>query len=208
MLPYRSSTWPVNGCLASWRVLVTERNPAPKKAERSKSSSGAVERDRDLLEIPPHFAEGICLDAEPLDRSRAVDLHRHPIAALQAGRHQGDAEIGAAQNQRFQDLPARGWPASRSPCGCRSGRRRAPGPPPAGRRAMPVPGAGAVLLLQRVSQQFLLLHQNSRCLGVRGNGITSRMLVTPVTIMRNRSKPSPKPACGTVPKRRRSRYHQ
>jgi hypothetical protein len=30
-------------------------------------------------------------------------------------------------------------------------------------------------------------------LGVRGNGITSRMLVTPVTSIRNRSKPSPKP---------------
>jgi hypothetical protein len=35
--------------------------------------------------------------------------------------------------------------------------------------------------------------QNSRCLGVRGNGITSRMLVAPVTSIRNRSKPSPKP---------------
>ena len=35
--------------------------------------------------------------------------------------------------------------------------------------------------------------------GVRANGITSRMFETPVTNISMRSKPRPKPACGTVP---------
>ena len=42
---------------------------------------------------------------------------------------------------------------------------------------------------------------------VRGNGSTSRMLGMPVRYMIRRSKPRPKPACSTVPKRRSSRYH-
>ena len=50
--------------------------------------------------------------------------------------------------------------------------------------------------------------QNSRCLGVLGNGMTSRILVTPVTAIKKRSNPRPNPACGTVPNRRASRYHQ
>ena len=50
--------------------------------------------------------------------------------------------------------------------------------------------------------------QNSRCLGVRGKGMTSRIFVTPVTVIKKRSNPRPNPACGTVPKRRMSRYHQ
>jgi len=51
-------------------------------------------------------------------------------------------------------------------------------------------------------------HQKSALPGVRGNGITSRMFAIPVTNCTTLSRPSPKPACGTVPKRRRSRYHQ
>ena len=50
--------------------------------------------------------------------------------------------------------------------------------------------------------------QNSALPGVRGNGITSRMLVIPVINCTSRSSPMPKPEWGTVPKRRRSRYHQ
>ena len=50
--------------------------------------------------------------------------------------------------------------------------------------------------------------QNSALPGVRAKGITSRMLLTPVRNMSNRSKPNPNPACGTVPYRRRSVYHQ
>ena len=41
--------------------------------------------------------------------------------------------------------------------------------------------------------------QNSAVPGVRANGITSRMFATPVTNISMRSKPRPKPACGTVP---------
>ncbi len=41
---------------------------------------------------------------------------------------------------------------------------------------------------------------------VRGNSAVSRMLPMPVTYMTMRSKPSPNPLCGTVPKRRVSRY--
>ncbi len=37
--------------------------------------------------------------------------------------------------------------------------------------------------------------------------MTSRILVMPVTNSIIRSNPSPNPACGTVPKRRVSRYH-
>ena len=51
-------------------------------------------------------------------------------------------------------------------------------------------------------------YQNSALPGNRGNGITSRMFSTPVTYCTSRSNPSPKPACGTEPYRRRSRYHQ
>jgi hypothetical protein len=41
--------------------------------------------------------------------------------------------------------------------------------------------------------------QKSQVRGARGNGMTSRMFAIPVTNMTRRSKPSPKPACGTVP---------
>ena len=41
--------------------------------------------------------------------------------------------------------------------------------------------------------------QNSACRGARGNGITSRMFSIPVAYWIARSKPRPKPACGTVP---------
>ena len=50
--------------------------------------------------------------------------------------------------------------------------------------------------------------QNSALPGVRGKGITSRILAMPVMNWMTRSNPRPNPACGTVPKRRRSRYHQ
>ena len=46
--------------------------------------------------------------------------------------------------------------------------------------------------------------QKSALPGVRGKGITSRMLVIPVTNWISRSRPKPKPAWGTVPYRRRS----
>jgi hypothetical protein len=42
-------------------------------------------------------------------------------------------------------------------------------------------------------------NQNSALPGVRAKGMTSRMFATPVTNMSMRSKPRPKPACGTVP---------
>jgi hypothetical protein len=48
--------------------------------------------------------------------------------------------------------------------------------------------------------------QNSQCPGVRAKGITSRMFCMPVTNMSRRSKPMPKPACGTLPYFRRSAY--
>jgi hypothetical protein len=41
--------------------------------------------------------------------------------------------------------------------------------------------------------------QKSALPGVRAKGITSRMFETPVTNMSMRSKPRPKPECGTVP---------
>jgi|GEM_PF-519645 len=41
--------------------------------------------------------------------------------------------------------------------------------------------------------------QNSACPGVRANGITSRMLLMPVTNISMRSKPRPNPECGTLP---------
>ena len=50
--------------------------------------------------------------------------------------------------------------------------------------------------------------QNSADPGTRGNGITSRMFAIPVMNCTTRSKPRPKPACGTEPYRRRSVYHQ
>ncbi len=50
--------------------------------------------------------------------------------------------------------------------------------------------------------------QNSTEPGTRGKGITSRMLAMPVMNWTIRSKPRPKPAWGTEPWRRRSRYHQ
>src|SRR6266446_5917627 len=42
-------------------------------------------------------------------------------------------------------------------------------------------------------------YQNSALPGVRGNGITSRMLAMPVRNRMVRSSPRPKPECGTVP---------
>ena len=50
--------------------------------------------------------------------------------------------------------------------------------------------------------------QNSRLPGARGKGITSRILETPETSINRRSNPRPKPACGTLPYLRVSRYHQ
>ncbi len=50
--------------------------------------------------------------------------------------------------------------------------------------------------------------QNSAFPGVLGIGITSRMLVIPVTYCTAGSRPSPNPACGTVPYFRKSMYHQ
>ena len=44
--------------------------------------------------------------------------------------------------------------------------------------------------------------QKSALFGVRRNGITSRMFPMPDTSCTKRSNPSPKPACGTVSKRR------
>jgi hypothetical protein len=41
--------------------------------------------------------------------------------------------------------------------------------------------------------------QNSALPGARGYGIASRMLASPHTYTTRRSKPSPKPPCGTVP---------
>ena len=48
--------------------------------------------------------------------------------------------------------------------------------------------------------------QNAALPGVRAKGTTSRMFETPVANISIRSKPSPKPAWGTVPHRRRSMY--
>ena len=42
--------------------------------------------------------------------------------------------------------------------------------------------------------------------GVLGKGIQSRTFFTPVQAINNRSKPMPKPACGTVPCLRKSTY--
>ena len=50
--------------------------------------------------------------------------------------------------------------------------------------------------------------QKSAWPGTRGKGMTSRMLAMPVANCTTRSKPTPKPAWGTEPWRRRSRYHQ
>ena len=44
-----------------------------------------------------------------------------------------------------------------------------------------------------------LVVQNSALPGVRAKGITSRMFETPVMNISMRSKPRPKPECGTVP---------
>ena len=44
--------------------------------------------------------------------------------------------------------------------------------------------------------------------GVRGNGIVSRILAIPVTSIIIRSKPKQKPACGTLPYLRESKYHE
>jgi hypothetical protein len=41
--------------------------------------------------------------------------------------------------------------------------------------------------------------QNGALFGTRGKGITSRMFSMPVTYSTSRSRPRPKPACGTVP---------
>ena len=48
--------------------------------------------------------------------------------------------------------------------------------------------------------------QNSQLPGVRAKGMTSRMFAIPVTNINIRSKPSPKPAWGTLPNLRRSEY--
>ncbi len=53
----------------------------------------------------------------------------------------------------------------------------------------------------------LVRSQNSQFPGVLANGMTSRIFAMPVTNMRRRSNPSPKPACGTLPYFRRSTYH-
>ena len=50
--------------------------------------------------------------------------------------------------------------------------------------------------------------RTQRCPACVGNGITSRILAMPVMNWTTRSRPRPKPACGTVPNRRKSRYHQ
>jgi len=50
--------------------------------------------------------------------------------------------------------------------------------------------------------------QNSAFPGVRAKGITSRILDMPLRNISSRSKPRPKPACGAVPYRRRSTYHE
>jgi len=42
---------------------------------------------------------------------------------------------------------------------------------------------------------------------VRAKGMASRMCLSPQIQATVRSRPSPKPECGTEPKRRRSRYH-
>ncbi len=48
---------------------------------------------------------------------------------------------------------------------------------------------------------------SSQCPGVRGNGVVSLTFVRPVMYIKNRSKPSPNPACFAEPYRLRSRYH-
>src|SRR6478736_10153229 len=60
-----------------------------------------------------------------------------------------------------------------------------------------------VACCQLVLQGF----QNSAFFGVRGNGITSRMFVMPVTNCTILSNPNPNPACGTDPNLLVSRYH-
>lgn len=67
----------------------------------------------------------------------------------------------------------------------------------------------AVLEVAIVTHQdyYLFCWQSAHRLPtVLGNRAVSRILLMPVTYMTMRSKPSPKPLCGTVPKRRVSRY--
>ncbi len=52
---------------------------------------------------------------------------------------------------------------------------------------------------RRTTRGLAIGDQNSALPGARGKGITSRMLPIPVTNCTARSKPSPKPECGTVP---------
>ena len=53
----------------------------------------------------------------------------------------------------------------------------------------------AKLLFKHIISKINKLFQNSAFLGYLGNGMTSRMLSTPVHIMMSLSKPSPKPPC-------------
>jgi len=76
------------------------------------------------------------------------------------------------------------------PNGCRAG-----SPDPA-EFPLERSGSGDPALQQQLHE---FLAQKPALPGVRANGITSRMFGTPVTNISMRSKPSPKPACGTVP---------
>lgn len=48
-------------------------------------------------------------------------------------------------------------------------------------------------------EKLISINQKSALRGVRGNGIASRTLPTPVMYTIKRSKPKPKPECGTEP---------
>ena len=80
--------------------------------------------------------------------------------------------------------------------------------PGGARSARPVSGAPAVVRacdaavppVLTASEGSLAVDRQYRAFpGVRGNGMTSRTLARPVTYATVRSKPSPNPACGTVP---------
>ena len=66
--------------------------------------------------------------------------------------------------------------------------------------ALPLESMSEVLDLDTADLDTALSrHQNSACPGARGNGIASRILLSPQMYTTSRSKPRPKPACGTVP---------
>ena len=110
-----------------------------------------------------------------------------------------------AQNSRFLVLPERmQFPNLASRLSAVPGTGRRPGavhPAPARGLARGLwPGRCSLSrLVVPAAIQAGSSRQNSALPGVRAKGTTSRMLLTPVRNISSRSKPTPKPACGTVP---------